>query len=51
MGNSTELTIRRVDEVPPEKSGKYRYVVSRAPSPGSAHHRLPLAGEDRGEVF
>jgi phenylacetate-CoA ligase len=51
MGNGTELTIRRVNEVPPEKSGKYRYVVSRAPSPGSAHHPLPLAGEDRGEAL
>jgi phenylacetate-CoA ligase len=30
MGEGTELTVRRVDEIPPEKSGKYRYVVSRA---------------------
>ena len=30
MGDDTELTIRHVDEIPPEKSGKYRYVVSRA---------------------
>ncbi len=30
MGEGTVLTIRRVDEIPPEKSGKYRYVVSRA---------------------
>jgi len=30
MGEGSELTIRRVDEIPPEKSGKYRYVVSRA---------------------
>ena len=30
MGEGTELTIRRVSEIPPEKSGKYRYVVSRA---------------------
>jgi phenylacetate-CoA ligase len=30
MGNGTDLTIRRVDEVPPERSGKYRYVVSHA---------------------
>lgn len=34
MGAGTELAIRRVDEVSPEKSGKYRYVVSRAPSQG-----------------
>lgn len=30
MGEGTELAIRRVAEIPPEKSGKYRYVVSRA---------------------
>jgi phenylacetate-CoA ligase len=30
MGPGTVLTIRRVNEIPPEKSGKYRYVVSRA---------------------
>jgi phenylacetate-CoA ligase len=49
MDDGTELTIRRVSEIPPEKSGKYRYVVSKAPSPGAAHHALPLAGERRGE--
>ena len=30
MGEGTKLTIRRVDEIPPERSGKYRHVVSRA---------------------
>jgi len=30
MGPGTVLGIRRVNEIPPEKSGKYRYVVSRA---------------------
>jgi len=30
MGPGTVLSIRRVNEIPPEKSGKYRYVVSRA---------------------
>jgi phenylacetate-CoA ligase len=30
MGPGTVLQIRRVAEIPPEKSGKYRYVVSRA---------------------
>jgi phenylacetate-CoA ligase len=30
MGGGCELTIRRVDAIPPEKSGKHRYVVSRA---------------------
>jgi len=30
MGPGTVLTIRRVAEIPPEKSGKYRYVVSHA---------------------
>jgi phenylacetate-CoA ligase len=49
MGEGTELTIRRVDEIPPEKSGKYRYVVSKAPSPGAADQPLPLAGEGKGE--
>jgi len=32
MGEGSELTIRRVDEIPPEKSGKYRYVVSKVQS-------------------
>jgi phenylacetate-CoA ligase len=31
MGPGTELAIRRVAEIAPEKSGKYRYVVSNAP--------------------
>jgi phenylacetate-CoA ligase len=30
MGAGAELSIRRVAEIAPEKSGKYRYVVSRA---------------------
>ena len=30
MGPGTVLALRRVPEIPPEKSGKYRYVVSRA---------------------
>ena len=30
MGEGADFTIRRVSEIPPEKSGKYRYVVSRA---------------------
>ena len=30
IGEGGRLTIRRVDSIPPEKSGKYRYVVSRA---------------------
>ena len=29
MGEDSGLTIRRVGTIPPEKSGKYRYVVSR----------------------
>jgi phenylacetate-CoA ligase len=33
MGAGTRLTIRRVDDIPPEKSGKYRYVVSKAAAP------------------
>jgi phenylacetate-CoA ligase len=31
MGPGTVLNIRRVADIAPEKSGKYRYVVSRAP--------------------
>jgi len=30
MGEGTRFSIRRVEEIRPEKSGKYRYVVSRA---------------------
>jgi phenylacetate-coenzyme A ligase PaaK-like adenylate-forming protein len=36
MGADSELTIRRVAEIPPEKSGKYRYVVSAAGAAASA---------------
>jgi phenylacetate-CoA ligase len=32
LGPETPLRLRRVDAIPPEKSGKYRYVVSRAPA-------------------
>jgi phenylacetate-CoA ligase len=35
MGDGGALTIRRVAEIPPERSGKYRYVVSKVPSPGT----------------
>jgi phenylacetate-CoA ligase len=31
LGADSRITIRRVQEVPPERSGKYRYVVSKAP--------------------
>jgi phenylacetate-CoA ligase len=31
LGPGANLLIRQVGEIPPEKSGKYRYVVSRAP--------------------
>lgn len=33
MGPGAVVAIRRVDSIPAEKSGKYRYVVSRARSP------------------
>jgi phenylacetate-CoA ligase len=33
LGRDTPLFVRRVDDIPPEKSGKYRYVVSRATAP------------------
>ena len=60
MGEGSELRIRRVAEIPPEKSGKYRYVVSNVPSPAPAGEggRRPgegstpspaRAGEGRGE--
>jgi phenylacetate-CoA ligase len=32
LGADTPLTISRVEKIAPEKSGKYRYVVSRAPA-------------------
>ena len=34
MGNDAVLTIRRVAAIPPERSGKYRYVVSRVGADG-----------------
>jgi phenylacetate-CoA ligase len=42
MGDCTDLRIRRVAEIPPEKSGKYRYVVSKVP------HSDPLPLQGRG---
>jgi phenylacetate-CoA ligase len=33
MGDDVQLVIRRVSDILPEKSGKYRYVVSRATAP------------------
>jgi len=36
MGDGAQLTIRRVSEIPPEKSGKYRYVVSKVLSTAAA---------------
>lgn len=33
MGEGTRFVIRHMKEIPPEKSGKYRYVVSKAQSP------------------
>jgi phenylacetate-CoA ligase len=32
MGEGAAITLRKVAEIPPEKSGKYRYVVSKAPA-------------------
>lgn len=34
MGEGSRLTIRRVERIPAENSGKYRYVVSKAPPLG-----------------
>lgn len=31
LGQNVNITIERVDEVPPEKSGKFRYIVSHVP--------------------
>jgi phenylacetate-CoA ligase len=31
MGEGSRITLRRVPNIPPEKSGKFRYVVSKAP--------------------
>lgn len=36
MGPDSALTIRRVTEIPPEASGKYRYVVSKVSTPACA---------------
>ena len=41
MGEGTPFKIRRVVEIPPENSGKYRYVSSKATGPGS-----PLVGDE-----
>src|SRR5690606_29509018 len=34
MGSDASLTIRRVAAIPPERSGKYRYVISRVGAGG-----------------
>jgi phenylacetate-CoA ligase len=34
LGDEVEVDVRLVDEIPPEKSGKYRYVVSKVDIPG-----------------
>ena len=31
LGSSVMIEVRKVDHIAPEKSGKYRYVVSRVP--------------------
>ncbi|HVY80749.1 MAG TPA: hypothetical protein VG994_07200, partial [Steroidobacteraceae bacterium] len=36
LGADTPLAIRRVAHIPPEKSGKHRYVVSKATAPTRA---------------
>lgn len=45
MGPGTRLTIKRVADIPAEKSGKYRYVVSRASArrPGDVLRTAGLA--------
>lgn len=35
LGESVQVDIELVDEIPPEKSGKYRYVVSHVANPGA----------------
>ena len=35
MGEGASVAVKRVPEIPPEKSGKYRYVVSRAAPVGA----------------
>jgi phenylacetate-CoA ligase len=39
LGQGVGLTVKRVDEIRPEASGKYRYVVSRAPAQAVANSR------------
>jgi phenylacetate-CoA ligase len=36
LGGSVEIVVTQVDEIPPEKSGKFRYVVSHAANPVGA---------------
>ncbi len=36
LGSAVEVVITRVDEIPPEKSGKFRYVVSHAANPAAS---------------
>ena len=36
LGEGVEVSLERVDDIPREASGKYRYVVSRVAAPGAA---------------
>lgn len=38
LGQGVDVQVRLVGEIPPEKSGKYRYVVSRVATEGKASH-------------
>lgn len=35
LGQSTNIILNKMDKIPPEKSGKYRYVVSHVPLPAN----------------
>lgn len=37
LGQEVNISITRVDQIPPEKSGKFRYVVSHVPTPDSSN--------------
>jgi len=37
LGENVKIEVRLVDEIPPEASGKYRYVVSHVPLPANLH--------------
>jgi phenylacetate-CoA ligase len=49
LGEEAGVTVTLVDSIPPEVSGKHRYVVSRVPLPGGLARALAGAADPAGQ--